>query len=95
MTKASALSPSGNLADDIRETLLQESSEHADERPLIAEVAARLCHELACGTPSSWRVDGYYTLYHVYGTPYGKLSLQDLGRSGPLIGDLAVATFTK
>src|ERR1700692_4276677 len=38
MTKASALSPSGNLADDIRETLLQESSEHADERPLIAEV---------------------------------------------------------
>jgi hypothetical protein len=30
----------------------------------------------------------------VYGTPYGKLSIQDLGRSGPLISDLAVATFT-
>jgi hypothetical protein len=30
----------------------------------------------------------------VYGTPYGKLSLQDLGRSGPLIVDLAVATFS-
>lgn len=58
-------------------------------------MAAQLCFELAYGTPSPWRDEGYAALCEVYSTVYGSQSIQNLGRNGPLIGDLATTTFTK
>lgn len=86
---------SKDLAGDLRETILQDSSEFVDEGPLMAEIAARLCFELAYGTPSPWRYIGYVTLFDVYNTAHGCRSLQDLAYSGPLIDELATITFTK
>lgn len=38
------------VAGNLRETLLQDSSEFIDEKPLIAEIVAQFCFELAYGT---------------------------------------------
>jgi hypothetical protein len=86
---------SEHFAGHLRETLLQESSENADERLLIAEIAAQLCFELAYSQSSPWRHYGYEMLFYIYELPHGSQTLQNLGRSGPLIEDLAKTVFTK
>jgi hypothetical protein len=88
--------PSEDFATDLRETLLQDSlDELVDERLLIAEIAARVCVELAYGTSSPWRGYGYAVLCEVYDTAHGRQFLQNLGQSGRLIDDLATAVFMK
>jgi hypothetical protein len=88
--------PSEDFATDLRETLLQDSLyDLVDERLLIAEIAARVCVELAYGKPSPWRVYGYGVLCEVYETAHGRQCLQNLGQSGHLIDDLATTVFTK
>jgi hypothetical protein len=88
-------SPSEGFTESLREILLQDSSDLFDEEPLIAEMAAQLCFELAYGTPSPWRVFGYVVLDAIYRTPYGSQSLQNLGQNGHVIDDVAAAVFTK
>jgi hypothetical protein len=83
-----------DFASDLRETLLQDSLEAIDETFLTAEIATRLCFELAYGMPSApWRVEGYTALFSMYGTTYGQI-LRSLGRDGPLIDNLAITTFS-
>jgi hypothetical protein len=65
------------------------------EQPLIAEIAALLCFELAHGPPLPWRVWGYRVLACVYDTVHGGKMLVHLGRSDSLINDLATNTFLK
>jgi hypothetical protein len=86
---------SEEFAGTLRETLLQESSDLVDESLLLAEIASQLCFELAYGSPSPWRVEGYNALCDVYNTAHGSQSLQHLGQSGPLIDDLVRTSLTK
>jgi hypothetical protein len=81
-----------NFAADLRETLLQDS-EPAEKELLIAEIATRLCIELAHGAPSSWRDEGYWTLWYLYHTPCSKQHLRSLDASGVLIEDLGKRAF--
>lgn len=81
-----------DFAGDLRETLLQDFE---DEEPefLVAEIATQLCIELAYGIASSWRDEGYGTLWHLYQTSSGKQHLQSLENCGNLMRDLAERTF--
>lgn len=88
-------SSSEALACNLREMLLQDSSELFDEGPLITEMATQLCFQLAYGTPSPWYVDGYAILEDIYRTPHGRQSLLNLGQSSHVIDDLAAIAFTK
>lgn len=86
---------SEGFARDLRETLLQDPSELADETPLLGEIVAQLCIELAYGKPSPWRAHGFsIMLVSAYDIP-GRQCIQNLGCSGPLIDDLATTTPTK
>jgi hypothetical protein len=88
-------STSGGFADDLRETLLQESSELAEEAPLAAEIALQLCFELTYGAQSSWRWQGYAHLCYLYGAPLVKQRFQNLARQGMLIEDFMRRVFDK
>jgi hypothetical protein len=85
---------SQDFVDDLRETLLQDPSTHVDEeKHLVAEIAVRICYELANGAPSSWHYQGYKTLWALYKTPIGRRFLQDLVRTGDLVEKLAQKSF--
>jgi hypothetical protein len=85
----------GDFTFHLRETLLQDSLEVSDNKYLIAEIAAQLCFELVSSTPSTpWRVEGYTVLFSMYGTTYSQI-MRNLGQDGPLIDNLATATFSK
>lgn len=85
---------SEDFAGALRETILQEPSELFNGNALIAEIAAQLCFELAYGTPSPWRYEGYAVLCEVYSTTHGSQNIRNMGRNGSLIGDLATTTIT-
>lgn len=80
---------------NLRETLLQDPSELADENPLIAEVVSQLCFELAYNTISPCHATGYATLHNIYRMAHGSHSIQSLGQTSHLIDDLATTTFSK
>jgi hypothetical protein len=83
-----------DFVNDLRETLLQDPLELVEEEEyLMAEVAVRICYELANGIPSLWRYQGYKTLWALYNTPIGRHCLQDLVRTGDLIKKLARNAF--
>jgi len=84
---------SQEFVDHLRETLLQDPSELVEEVDLVAEIAIRICYELANGTPSPWHFQGYKTLWAIYLTPIGKRCLQDLVRTGDLVQKLAKRAF--
>jgi hypothetical protein len=84
---------SADFTSSLRETMLQDPSDLADEAPLVAEVATLLCFELAYSTPMPWHYGGYNALFFLYITPHGKQSLQNLALHGGLIEDLARRTF--
>jgi hypothetical protein len=77
------------FTNDLRETLLQDPPEPDGDEPLMAELVARLCNELAYGNPSPWRYQGYRALWAVYNAPHGRQCLLNLARNGVLIRDLA------
>ena len=82
-----------NFAGDLRETLLQDAAP-TDEELLVAEMATLLCIELAYGTSSPWRDEGYATLWYLYQTSFGKQHLQYLATCGMLMDDLAERAFS-
>jgi|ERR1700679_2651050 hypothetical protein len=84
---------SDNFADTLRETILQDPSEIDHGGPLVAEIVAQFCFELAYNATSPWRDEGYALLNEAYFTTYGSRSIQHLARNGPLIRDLAMTTF--
>jgi hypothetical protein len=83
-----------DFVEDLRETLLQDPLELVEEEEhLVAEIAVRICYELTNGIPSSWRYQGYKTLWALYKTPIGRHCLQDLVRTGDLVKKLARKVF--
>ena len=80
------------FAGALRETLLQDS-EPADNDLLIGEMATQLIIELAYGTPSAWRAEGYRMLWHIYQIACVKQHIQFLGKHGDLMKDLAERAF--
>jgi hypothetical protein len=83
-----------DFVEDLRETLLQDPLELVEEEEhLVAEIAVRICYELTNGIPSSWRYQGYKTLWALYKTPIGRHCLQDLVRTGDLVKNLASKAF--
>jgi len=81
-----------NIAGDLRETLLQDSAS-TDKELLVAEMATLICIELAYGTSSPWRDEGYATLWYFYQTSFGKQHLQYLATCGVLMDNLAERAF--
>jgi hypothetical protein len=59
-----------NFAADLRETLLQDS-EPAEKELLIAEIATRLCIELAHGVMKDTGRYGTFITPHVASSTYG------------------------
>ena len=84
---------SQEFVDDLRETLLQEPSELFEEELLMAEIATRICYELANGASSPWHYQGYKTLWAIYNTPIGRGCLLDLVQIGDLLKNLATRAF--
>jgi hypothetical protein len=81
-----------NFAGDLREILLQDAAP-ADEELLVAEMTTSLCIELAYGTSSPWRAEGYFILWDLYQVSFGKKHLQYLTTCGVLMEDLAKRAF--
>jgi hypothetical protein len=81
-----------HFADNLRETLLQDS-ELAEKELLLAEITTQLCIELVCGTQSQWHREGYETLWHLYQTSCCKQHLQLSATCGILMEDLAKRVF--
>jgi len=84
-------SSSEGIAGNLREMLLQDSSELYSVETLLKEIAAQLCFELAHGTSSPWHADGYVILRDIYRTPHGRQSLKNTH----MIDNLAVSFFPK
>ena len=84
---------SENFADTLRETILQDPPDIVHRGPLVAEIVAQFCFELAYNATSPWRDEGYASLNEAYFAAYGSRSIQHLARNGPLIRDLAMTTF--
>jgi len=85
---------SQDFVDDMRETLLQDPSDLVEEEEgLVAEIATRICYELANGTSSPWHYHGYKTLWALYLMSIGRFCLQDLVRTGDLLEKLAKRAF--
>ena len=80
-----------DFASNLRETLLQE--EELAEELLLAEIATRLCIELAYGPQSVWRSKGYEALWNLYQTLCCKQHLQSLDTCGVLMEDMAKRSF--
>lgn len=83
-----------DFVEDLREILLRDPLKLVEEEEhLVAEIAVRICYELANGIPSSWRYQGYKTLWALYNTPIGRHCLQDLVQMGDLIKKLTRKAF--
>jgi hypothetical protein len=74
---------------DLREILLQKSTDSHDFDYMVIELVIYTCNEIAHGISTVSRNDGYIFLNILYQVPNGKTMLAKLGRPGGVLEKVA------